>query len=43
MALEGYTLEIAKMLKGKQQNVIRREEKRGGKKIRRKEIEKEKA
>jgi len=30
--LEGYTLEIVKMLKGKQQNVIRREEERGGEK-----------
>ena len=37
VALEGYTLEIVKMLKGEQQNVIRREEKRGGKKIRREE------
>ena len=42
MALEGYTLEIVKMLKGKQQNVVRREEERGGKKIcREEEIAKE--
>ena len=30
MALEGYTLEILKILKGKQQDIIRREEERGG-------------
>ena len=32
MALGGYTLEMIKMLKGKQQDTIRREEKRGGEK-----------
>ena len=43
MALEGCTLEIVKMLKGKQQNAVRREEERGGKKIcREEEIAKEK-
>ena len=34
MALEGYTLAIAKMLKGKQPGIVRREEKRGEKKAR---------
>ena len=42
IALEGYTLEIIKMLKGKQQNIISEKNGRGGKRARKeKEPEKE--
>ena len=42
MALEGYALEIVKMLKGKQQGIIRGEEERREKRARKeKELEKE--
>ena len=47
MTLEGYTLEIIKILKGKQQDTVRREEEREGKRVRKekeqeREIEKRK-
>ena len=35
MALEGYIIETIKMLKGEQQNTVRREEEQGGKRARR--------